>query len=112
MGRVALALGAELAHARMRDRVKPRARRLVGEHDLRQRRPVQRTVGVDRGGPRRCDLAQTLRAGGDDLAREQVGVDDRGAVFREQRRDRALPRTDPTGQADPQLRHRRSILVA
>ncbi|GAB3903756.1 hypothetical protein GCM10029964_096200 [Kibdelosporangium lantanae] len=73
------------------------------EHDGGQRGPIEGSV---RGQHRRAegfrDLGQARRAGCDDFAGQQVGVDEDGAVFGQAAGDGRLARADSAGQTHSQ----------
>jgi len=72
--------------------------------------PVERSVGgEDRGTEPRDELGESRLARLDDLACEEVGVDDRGAALDEETRDGTLARCDPASQPYDVCRHRSGV---
>ena len=99
---------ASLAHQRMHDAVERLALLVVAERHRRQRWAVQRTVGQQDVGTERLDQrGKPLGARFDDLAGDDVAVDDDPAAFRERRGHRRLARSDTAGQSNAQ--HRNSL---
>src|SRR5579859_7101824 len=91
------------AHEGVDDGVELPERRLVGEHDLRQLRPVKRAVGREDAGPERLDdPREALRPRLDDRPGRLVGVKDHRSERGEPLRHGALPRPDPAREPDPQ----------
>jgi hypothetical protein len=86
---------------RVRDRFEVPSGLVVDERLLRQRRPVERAVGLQDVGAEPLDeLLQRLGPGLDDLPRDEVGVDHERAPGAQQVGDGGLPRTDAARQAD------------
>ena len=76
---------------------------LVAERLGGQRRPVQRAIGQQDVLAERVDeLGQPLGARLDDLAGDDVAVDDDAAALGERGGHRRLSGADPAGQADAQ----------
>ncbi len=85
----------------MHDRVELLAPRLVREYDAAELRAVQGTVGQEDVPPERADdLRECGRARLDDLAREDVGIDDGEVVPAQKGGDGRLARRDAAGEAD------------
>ena len=64
-----------------------------------ERRPVERAVGLEEPAPKRSTTRGEPGARRDGLAREPIGVDDRGAQRGEPREAVRLPCRDAAGQS-------------
>ena len=92
-----------LAHQRMHDAVELGALLVVDERHGGQRGPVQRAVGQQDVLAERLDQrGQPLGAGFDDLAGDDVAVDDDAAALVERGGHRRLAGADTAGQTDAQ----------
>ena len=97
--------GAGGGDARMGDALEIGARAGVREDDRAEPLAVERPVGRQDGHPEARDqLGERGLSRLDDLARDQVGIDDRGAACGELLRNRALARRDTTREPDD-VRH-------
>ncbi len=96
--RLALHCGAD---GRMQDRLEPGACRCVAEDELAQPTPVEPAVGVEHFAAKGlCDSGQRRLAGLDNLAGDEISVDQRHAVGREQLGDGGLAARDAAGEGD------------
>ncbi len=86
-------------NVRMEQGVETFARRRIVEHDLGERRPVERAVAHDLR-PDVRDPQQSVAVRRHDLTRDGVGVDHEGAEFGEERRNLTLSRPDAAGQTN------------
>ena len=90
----------------MEDCVQRQALLLVAEDAGGERLAIERAVGGEDAREPCLDLPQPFRTLGDDVARNQVGVDDRHPFFREEACDRALAGADVAGETeDPHRTH-------
>ncbi len=85
----------------MEQRVETLASRWVTEDDLRQPDAVERGVAYGLR-PDSGDFHETVAVWSDHLARDRIGVDDKGPEAREYPRNRTLPCADAAGQANAQ----------
>ena len=89
------------ANGRMQDRLEPGACSGVAEDDLAQPTSVEPAVGVEYvTAEGLCDSSQRRLAGFDDVAGDEVRVDQRHAVGREQIGDGGLAAGDAAGEGD------------
>jgi hypothetical protein len=90
----------------VRDPVEIAAGVLVAECERAEALAVERPVGgEDRRAKPRDELAERRLPRLDNLAREEVRVDDRSATLDEQTRDGTLARCDPARKPDDVRRH-------
>ena len=87
----------------MHDRLKPLPRAVIGEHDPPQCAAPQSARIVEYIVPEfMANIVERRFAGGNHLARNHVGVDDRRTQLRKHACDRGLATGDAAGQTDTQ----------